>query len=138
MKKLAHYLFAIGLAMTTSMAMGAKPLAPETINGAKTVSVEQAKELFYQKALMLDVRRPKGWDAGRIPGALNLEAKKALTMDALAQIATKDEAIVMYCNGPKCSRASIGVKKAVEWGYSNVYYFRDGLPAWQNAGFPVE
>ena len=35
-------------------------------------------------------------------------------------------------------RASLGVGKAVSWGYENVYYFRDGFIGWRAAGHPVD
>jgi rhodanese-related sulfurtransferase len=35
-------------------------------------------------------------------------------------------------------RSSNASKKAVEWGYKNVYYFRLGFPAWKAAGYPAE
>ena len=30
------------------------------------------------------------------------------------------------------------IPKLVEWGYTNVYFFREGLPAWVSEDFPVE
>ena len=53
-------------------------------------------------------------------------------------VAGKDEAVVMYCNGHNCMRSSKASAMAVGWGYSKIYYFRDGFPAWKDAGYPVE
>jgi len=137
MKKLIKYLLP-ALMVFTSPFIYASDLSPESVSGATTVDAAQAKQLFDDEALFIDTRKDKDWDAGRVPGAEHLDVKKALTADSLAAVAGKDEAIVMYCNGHKCMRSSKGAAMAVEWGYSKVYYFRDGFPAWKDAGYPVE
>lgn len=137
MKKLITYLLPALMLLTTPF-VSAEELSPETVSGATTVDAAQAKQLFDNEALFIDTRKDKDWDAGRIPGAEHLDVKKALTAESLAELAGKDEAIVMYCNGHKCLRSSKAAAMAVEWGYSKVYYFRDGFPAWKAAGYPVE
>jgi rhodanese-related sulfurtransferase len=112
--------------------------SPMSVDGAVTVDTAKAKELFDGGALFVDPRRDSDWEAGRIPGAVHLELKSAFTEEALAAEAGKDETVVFYCNGPKCSRAAQASEKAVGWGYAKVHYYRDGFPAWQAAGNPVE
>ena len=34
-------------------------------------------------------------------------------------------------------RASLAVRKALDWGYQNVYYYRDGFIGWRARGLPV-
>ncbi len=138
MKKAVLGLVASILMSLSPWAVAGKSPAPESIEGAETISVEKAKELFDQQVLFLDVRKDKDWDAGRIPGASHLEVKKKMTQEALAKLVAKDEPVVMYCNGEKCHRSAKASKKAVGWGYTKVYYFRGGLPAWKAAGLPVE
>lgn len=138
MKGLWKTLMMGALVIASSAAFAAKEPAPETVHGAETVSVEKAKALFDRGVLFVDVRKNKDWDAGRIPGAEHLESKKAFTEAALGELAPKDGEVVLYCNGPKCHRSYNSTVKAVGWGYSKVYYFRDGFPGWQSAGFPVE
>jgi len=116
----------------------AQAVSPTTISGAKTVSAIEAKKLFDDGVMFLDVRKNSDWDAGRVPEAEYLESKKAFTESALSEIAKKSDAMVIYCNGEKCMRSSKAASKAVAWGYSNVYYFRDGYPAWKAAGYPTE
>ena len=112
--------------------------SPEKINGATTVSTAEAKALFEKGVTFIDVRKNSDWEAGRIPGAKHLELKKVLSEESLAKVAGKDKQIVIYCNGPKCMRSSKACAKAVAWGFSKIYYFRDGFPAWQSQGYPVE
>ena len=49
----------------------------------------------------------------------------------------KDEEVVIYCHGPSCGHSSIACANAVSWGYTKVYYFRDGFPGWKAAGHPT-
>jgi len=112
--------------------------SPTSISGTTTVNTSQAHDLFKNGSLFVDVRRDSDWDAGRISGALHLELKSKFNQAALSAEAAKDEAIVIYCNGHKCLRSAAASKKAVEWGFSKIFYYRDGFPAWSTAGYPVE
>lgn len=134
MKKL--YLLVATLFIYSSV--WAADVSPMTVEGATTVSAAEAKALFDGEALFVDVRKDSDCDAGRIPGAVHLDIKSKFTNEALGAEAGKDEKIVIYCNGEKCMRSSKGSKEAVGWGFSNIYYFRDGFPAWKAAGYPVE
>lgn len=113
-------------------------ISPNTVKGTETVDAQKAKSLFDRGVLFVDVRSSKDWDAGRIPGAEHIEFNAKFSEDTLSKVAKKDAELVLYCNGPKCMRSSEASEKAVIWGYSKVYYFRDGFPAWQGAGYPVE
>lgn len=116
----------------------ASEVSPMSVSGATTVDAAKTKELFDDEALFVDTRKDKDWDVGRIPGAEHLNVKNNLTAESLSAVAGKDEAIVMYCNGEICLRSSKATAMAIEWGFSNIYYFRDGFPAWKGAGYPVE
>jgi rhodanese-related sulfurtransferase len=112
--------------------------SPMEVPGAQTIDAATAKQLFDKGVTFVDVRKGSDFEAGRVPGAHHLELKKAFTGDSLGQVAKKDSEVVIYCNGHSCMRSSEASAKAVEWGYSKIYYFRDGMPAWQSAGYPVE
>ncbi len=136
MKKIL-YVFLV--AVFFQPAVWANGESPLKVEGATTVTAEQAKELFDGEVLFVDVRKDSDWDAGRIPGAVHLDNKKGVfSEDSLGAEIGKGEKVVIYCNGPKCMRSSKGSASAVGWGFTSVYYFRDGFPAWKAAGFPVE
>jgi rhodanese-related sulfurtransferase len=61
-----------------------------------------------------------------------------MTAESLEAEVPKDEAVVFYCNAAACDRSSWGAALAIEWGWKDVYYFRDGYPGWTKAGYPVE
>lgn len=113
-------------------------VSPTSVSGATTVTAAEAKALFDKGAAFIDTRKDKDWNAGRIPDAIHLNVKKDLTEASLGKEVKKTEAVVMYCNGESCLRSAKGAEMAVGWGYSKVYYFRDGFPAWKAAGYPVE
>ena len=128
-----------GLALLTLFAGAAMAKeSPMTVEGATTVDTAKAHQLFEQEVAFVDARKDSDWDAGRIPGAIHLDVKKALTEDALAAEVKKDEPVVFYCNGHHCMRSSKASAMAVSWGWKKVYYYRDGFPAWKAAGNPVE
>lgn len=136
MNTLTRFLFGgIGALLLCGSALAESPLS---VDGATTVDVNKARELFEQEVAFVDVRKNSDWDAGRIPGAIHLDIKSALSAESLAEEVAKSEPVVMYCNGASCLRSSQASGKAVGWGWTQVYYFRDGFPAWQAAGNPVE
>jgi len=113
-------------------------VSPTEVAGATTVDTAKARALFDEEAAFIDVRKNSDWDAGRVPGAIHIELKKVFSEETLGAEVKKDEAVVIYCNGTSCLRSSAAAAKAVGWGFSKVYYYRDGFPAWKAAGNPVE
>lgn len=111
---------------------------PTSVPGATTVDAAAAKRLFEAEAAFVDLRKENVWNSGRVPGAIWLDFKNEFSEQTLVTEVAKDEKVVFYCSGVRCPRSSKASAKAVAWGYSDVYYFRDGFPAWKNAGYPVE
>lgn len=118
-------------------------VSPMSVDGATTVDSAKAHGLWKERAWFVDPRKPEQFEAGRIPGAVNIEydpgtPAQQLTAQTLEAEVPKDEAVVFYCNAEACDRSSWGAALASEWGWKNVYYFRDGYPGWTKAGYPVE
>jgi len=138
MKQIYKFIFPAVVMVFLTLPVQAQAVSPTVIPGAKTVSAAEAKKLFDDGVMFVDVRKDSDWDAGRVPEAEHLESKKIFTESSLSGIAKKSDAMVIYCNGEKCMRSSKAAVKAVAWGYTDVYYFRDGYPAWIAAGYPTE
>ena len=134
--KLLSFVFAGLFLASTSFASA--DTSPMEIAGAKTVSTSEAKALFDDGVIFVDVRKDSDWEAGRVPDAIHIELKKVYSPETLGEEIPKDQKVVIYCNGEKCMRSSKACAKAVEWGFTQVYYYRDGFPAWKAAGYPVE
>lgn len=131
-------LYLLLLLSCISSSYAAKKVSPEAVPGATTVDTIQAKKMFDHGAIFLDVRSNRDWEAGRIPGSKHLELKKVYSQDTLAEIANPSDTLVIYCNSTGCMRSSKACKKAVDWGYKNVYYYRLGFPDWQTHGYAIE
>jgi len=137
-KSVISIVAALSLFGLVGTAQAGGKVSPTAVDGAKSVNAAEAKALFDKGSIFVDTRKSKDWDAGRIPDAIHLDVKKALTEASLSKEVKKSDSVVMYCNGESCMRSSKATAMAVGWGYSNVYYFRDGFPAWKAAGYPVE
>jgi len=126
--------------LTTGVAHAAKDsyLSPEHVDGAITTSLLQAKKLYDQGAVFIDVRNPRFYAKGHIPGAFHFDLKYNFDESKLDGVAKKDQPIVIYCSGVKCSRSSRASAKALSWGFSKVYYFRGGSADWKKAGYEID
>jgi rhodanese-related sulfurtransferase len=111
--------------------------SPEQVDGAETISADRARELFDEGVKFIDVRSPRLHNRRHIPGAHHLDLKNAYDEQSLAAVADRDEPIVIYCSGVKCSRSYRASEQAVSWGYSKIHYFRGGIADWRDAGYPV-
>ena len=131
-------MLAVLMLLPLSGAIAAKKVSPEHVAGATTINTIEAKKMFDQGAIFLDVRSNRDWEAGRIPGSKHLELKKVYSQETLAEIATPQDTLVIYCNSTGCTRSSKACKKAVAWNYKNIYYYRMGYPDWQANGFAIE
>ncbi len=136
MKKLPGIVASILLACSFTPALAG--VSPTSVDGATTIDTAKARELFDREVTFVDTRKDSDWEAGRIPGAIHLDVKKTLSPETLEAEVKKDEPVVFYCNGKSCMRSSKASAKAVSWGWSKVYYYRDGFPAWKAAGNPIE
>ncbi len=110
-----------------------------SVNGATKIDAEAAKaSLDRGGVIFVDVRAPPEFDQGQIPGANSLSLVTELSKDSLSEIAGKDDEVAFYCHGKHCAYSAYASAKALAWGFTRVYYFAGGFPAWVDAGYPVE
>ena len=112
--------------------------APMEVAGSELIDLDRAMVLWEEEAVFLDVRPVSNFEAGRIPGAINLYVGDALTKESMSAVAQPGEPVVVYCNGVKCGLSAEAIPMLVAWGYTEIYYMREGYPGWEQAGFPVE
>lgn len=131
-------LFCAGIACITAVAL-ARAEAPAAIDGAVSVSVDEARRLFDQGAVFIDVRDHQSWTDGHIDGAvnLNLETSEFTVLQISADL-DRSTPLVFYSDSPLTLQGAIASYMAGEWGYRKVYYFRDGYYAWISEDFPAE
>lgn len=116
-----------------------KPYAPLSIPGAVIVTAEEVAEMILTRGdlVIIDSRKKPEFSKGHIEGAINL-LNTTMQREALeGACPNKAAPIVFYCNGERCLRSSDAVRKAMEWGYSNVFWFRGGWKEWTDKRLPV-
>ena len=111
--------------------------APGKVIGATTADTLSAKKYLDKKFVFIDVRAEADFQKGRIPGAVNI-VFETLTSEALAAKVKKDDSVVFYCAGLECDTGAAAVSKALEWGWTKVFYYREGYGQWSTVGLPIE
>lgn len=121
---------------------------PMSIPGGSYVDAAKAKALHDKGALFVDARVAAEYAEKHIKGAVSVVFKevnkKVGKLDPKDEFdlkklpADKAKAMVFYCNGSPCWRGYKGADAAIKAGYKNVSWFRDGLPAWEEKGYPTE
>lgn len=135
--------------LQNQLASAEKPVVPKEIGGGKIISVTQLKKLSNEGIRVFDVRNRLDYKDGHIPGAVHLpykerSAKKAAfkieldQFDLLALPKEKEARIIFYCNGERCWKSYKASTVAINAGYRNVLWFRDGFPKWRDDGYPIE
>ncbi|MEZ5100314.1 MAG: rhodanese-like domain-containing protein [Thermoleophilia bacterium] len=101
--------------------------------GVPEIDPREVAELGASGAvLVLDVREPEEWAAGRIAGATHLPLGE---LGARYQELPKDRRIVAVCrSGARSGQATSALNGA---GY-DVVNMRGGMKAWQAAGLPID
>jgi len=84
--------------------------------------------------ILLDVRPTSEYDAGHIPGALNIPVE-----DLTYQLKklSKNKEYVAYCRGPFCVFADEAVNILIKKGF-RAKRLAEGFPDWKLKGLPVE
>ena len=134
---------------------------PETLKGAKVLTADEAADLWNANgALFLDVYpqapKPKNLPAGtfwRDPkhrsiegahwlpnvgyGALpdDVDAYFRASLERLTK-GDRKQPVVFFCL-KDCWMSWNAAKRALEMGYTNVMWFRDGTDGWQELGYPL-
>ena len=132
------FFFALTSAIQPGYAAKKGYIAPEQVPGTTLVSAAEAKALYDSGVVFIDVRSPRLHNRRHIPGAVHLDLKDTFDEESLSTVAKKDQPLVIYCSGIKCSRSSTASTDAVSWGFKKVHYFRGGIVDWRDAGYPVE
>lgn len=132
-------LLAVLLTSATNLLAAGKPHAPESIPGAVVVSAEQVVELILARPelVIIDSRKRSEYAKGHIEGAVNL-LNTTLRREELETLCPdKTRPVLFYCNGVRCLRSSDAIRKAMGWGYRNVFWFRGGWKEWTDKRLPV-
>jgi rhodanese-related sulfurtransferase len=100
---------------------------------AHDLTPTQVKDGLEEGELVLiDVREPYEWDAGRIPGATHIELER---LAARAEEVPTDRPIVFQCRLGVRSAMAMQAFRASGW---DAYHLGGGIQRWVNEGLPIE
>ena len=111
---------------------------PQQIEGVHRVNAEELIQRVdsIPTLIIIDSRITSDRKHGHIEGSISLPDINT-DCDSLAQISPqKSHPLVFYCNGVKCGRSVVAVRKALACGYDTVYWFRGGFEEWLNKDYP--
>ena len=113
--------------------------APEFLDGATTVSAQEALDLKteFPNVVTLDSRPPNQRSVATLPGAVAISDSR-FTPDQIAALAPdKFTPILIFCDSIASGYSYRAANKLVSWGYARVFWLRGGLREWLDAGLPV-
>lgn len=127
------------ISLSTVLQAEQKPYAPENIPDVKIVTAEQVIDMILAdpELIVIDSRKKTEYLKGHIEGAINI-LNTLLEREQLESIAPdKSRQLLFYCNGTRCMRSADSIKKAKDWGYNNLVWFRGGWKEWSEKRLPV-
>lgn len=105
----------------------------------KAITVEELKQKIDdgEMILLLDVREPNEYNAGYIPGALNIPRgvlefridNEKFWEEAMLYMPLPEEEIIVYCK--KGKRSILAAETLQRLGYSNITYVDGGWKKWE-------
>jgi rhodanese-related sulfurtransferase len=108
------------------------------------ISVAKAKE-FYDKKMrnewdgfFIDARPYNEYQDGHIPGAMHLPKEKVAWPKARNYLPGMP--VIIYCHGESCTDSEAVAKRlvALNLHIGPIHIIKEGLPGWQQAGYPVD
>lgn len=122
--------------MAISAGMLLWPLIGNLLTGARQIGTLEATRIINSgDALILDVRDPSEFAAGRIPRSKNVPlAELAKRADEIVRF--KDKPVIVTCATGTRTNGALKLLKGA--GFSNVYALKGGLASWREATLPVE
>ena len=90
--------------------------------------------------VLLDARPPLEFSISHIPGAQNVAPQQGrpahLYVSDVAEVGrllkgSKDQPLILYCNGPFCGKSKRLAAELVDAGYTNVRRYQLGAPGWR-------
>ena len=139
--KLFKQIIAVSLASTflAGVAFAEKKEVPQFLEGTTRVSASELVDLVekYEDLVIIDSRKKSDVAKGFIEGAVSLPNTETTGASLAKVIPGKAHPVAFYCNGIKCGRSAKSAKIAIAEGYTNIFWFRGGIQAWEKQNYPV-
>jgi len=121
------------LLLVAGVAVAAWALSRGRDDGFTTVSVDEFERTIADTAAvqLLDVRTPKEYAEGHLPGAYTIDVHDSTFMEQVEAQLVKTKTVAVYCRSGR--RSASAARKLVEAGYK-VINLDGGILAWQEQG----
>lgn len=126
------------LTALAGLAVAALPaLAQDDLSKVPRITLAAFKALHAKNAvLVIDVRDPHGFDAGHVPGALNVSI---VDVEIMAnRVLREKRPVVAYCACPDEHSALVVSAKLMRVGVKDIRVLTGGWNAWKAGGGKVE
>lgn len=113
-----------------------KPAPPATQPTVKKITLEEFEKMRKDKsAVVLDVRTPREFEAGHVPGAVNIPWQSP-DFDKQVEKLDKSKTYLVHCYSG--SRSAAATKEMSKLNFDHLFDFSGGTRAYQRAKMPVE
>lgn len=115
--------------LTSGPVAASAPAAGSSLNATDFAAAAKLPD-----TVLLDVRTPEEFAAGRLPGAVNVDVEAA---DFGQKIATLDKtkSYAVYCRSANRSKVAMTMMQQV--GFTKLFDLEGGINAWKSAGGAV-
>jgi len=139
----------LGLVLGFAAIAAQAQVTPDSIPGVKVVTAEDVEKLMKSGVPVVDARVANEYAEEHVKGARNVPYKeksaKSVNFDAsqdsfdLSKLPRdKSAPLVFYCNAGECWKSYKATISAQRAGYTNLYWFRGGMPEWKAKKLPTE
>jgi rhodanese-related sulfurtransferase len=85
---------------------------------------------------VFDVRSPKEYAIGHIPGTINVSELEVQRISELYP--DRGTRMILYCNGPSCGKSKRTSEQLVAFGYTRVRRYQLGISVWRALSHTVQ
>jgi rhodanese-related sulfurtransferase len=133
MKQIMTISFSVLLLMSVACAQETKADAKPAV---KQIDTEQFDKMRVQKdTVVLDVRTPREFKQGHVPGAVNMDINNPQFRQSLEKLDKSKTYLVHCARGVRSARAA---KLMSSIGFTSLFDYHGGFDEWKMSGKPIE
>ncbi len=131
-------LLAAAALAATAVVRADQRIAPDQIPRVHKVDATGVIRLaeVTPQLVIIDSRIAMDRKQGYIEGSVSLPDVDTTCASLARVVADRTRTVLFYCNGPRCGRSAVAAQIALDCGYRNIYWYRDGFEDWKAKGFP--